>query len=265
MPSDREPTSSAGGRRSAAASPTMGEVLEVLRPHVEKIEEGFKAICVTLDALAAHLAGGAPPREEPRVAPEPPSEPPRAAAPRAVAVESVRAAPAAPPPQPYAPAPPPAPTGIPVNPAAMAGGNWSQIIFGEQLSADPSISYLSGSLLSDVYAGDPTALGLVGQLLGFRSANAERKPKFLKDLGEAFYRWKPVGDPPVREPLIIWVHALLGADGLTNRLEIVQVGDRYDMQRHNAAERGVEVADVFGWVVLRDNGKVYSKANVSLR
>jgi hypothetical protein len=37
------------------------------------------------------------------------------------------------------------------------------------------------------------------------------------------------------------------------------------MQRHNAAERGVEVADVFGWVVLRDNGKVYSKANVSLR
>ena len=50
-----------------------------------------------------------------------------------------------------------------------------------------------------------------------------------------------------------------------NKIEIVQVGDRYDMQRHNAKERGVEVSDVYGWIVLRDNGKVYSKANVSVQ
>jgi len=27
----------------------------------------------------------------------------------------------------------------------------------------------------------------------------------------------------------------------------------------------VEIAEVFGWIVLRDNGKVYTKANVAVR
>ena len=78
--------------------------------------------------------------------------------------------------------------------AGAGGGNWSQIIFGDQLGSVPALSHFSGRLLSEVYGGDIDALGLVGQLIGFRSANAERKPKILKDLGEAFYRWKPVGD-----------------------------------------------------------------------
>jgi hypothetical protein len=270
MRSDREPAA------ATSAAPTLGQVLEVMRPQVEKIEEGFKAIRITLDALAECFGSvpprGEPPAQAPAAVPEPPlpAEPPRAAVPRAAAAEPARPAPAAAPvPQERAPAAatpaPPARPGIPVNAAAAAGGNWSQIIFGEQLGADPSISYLSGSLLSEVYAGDQDALGMIGQLLCFRAANAERKPKYLKDVGEAFYRWKPRGEPPLRDSLIAWVHALLTADGLNNRIDIVQIGDRYDMQRHNAAERGVEVADVFGWVVLRDNGKVYSKANVSLR
>lgn len=37
------------------------------------------------------------------------------------------------------------------------------------------------------------------------------------------------------------------------------------MQRHNAKKRGADVSAVPGWGVLRDNGKVYSKANVSVR
>jgi hypothetical protein len=87
----------------------------------------------------------------------------------------------------------------------------------------------------------------------------------LKDLGEAFYRWKPDGEPRLRDALITWVHALLDRENVPNRIAVVQVGDRYDMQMHNAKERGVEVAQVLGWVVLRDNGKVYSKATVSVR
>ena len=145
------------------------------------------------------------------------------------------------------------------------GGNWSQIIFGEYLAVNPSISHLSGTLLADVYTGENDAVGLMGHLLDFRSATGERKPRMLKDIGEAFYRWKPIDDQTLRDALIAWVHAQLDAVEISNRIEIVQVGDRYDMQRHNAKERGVEVSDVHGWIVLRGNGKVYSKASVSVR
>ena len=65
--------------------------------------------------------------------------------------------------------------------------------------------------------------------------------------------------------MIAWTHAQLEEIGLKNRIEVVQAGDRYDLNRHNAKERGVEVDEVFGWIVLRDNGKVYSKANVSVK
>jgi hypothetical protein len=106
---------------------------------------------------------------------------------------------------------------------------------------------------------------MLGYLLAFRSADQERKPKLLKELGEAFYLWKPDGNPRLLEPLIQWVHATLDRAGINNRIEVVQVGDRYDMQRHNAKDRGAEVSSVAGWVVLRDNGKVYSKANVAVR
>jgi len=158
----------------------------------------------------------------------------------------------------------PTPTAIPVT-GGGDGGNWSQIIFGDYLGVDPSISHLSGTLLADVYASDNDAVGLMGHLLDFRSATGERRPRMLKDIGEAFYRWKPIGDQTMRDALIAWIHAQLDAVSIGNRIEIVQVGDRYDMQRHNAKERGVEVSDVYGWIVLRENGKVYSKASVSVR
>lgn len=272
-----------------ASAPSLVEVVNVLRPQVEKIEEGFKAIRVTLDALAEHMGGAAPaPIEE--LAHEPPkaqpvatpaqSEPEAAAAtePRVAArVEPAQTPKAEPPPEPTpieAPPPEPAPeppkarpvakpTAIPVS--GGDGGNWSPIVFGEQLSVDPAVSYLSGTLLGDVQAGDNDAVGLMGHLMDFRSATVERKPRILKDIGESFYRWKPTDDATLRDALIVWVHAVLDSIEIGNRIEIVQVGDRYDMQRHNAKERGVEVSDVFGWIVLRSNGKVYSKASVSVR
>ena len=161
------------------------------------------------------------------------------------------------------PAPPTRPGSIPVT--GGAGGNWSRIIFGDQLKVDPGIGSLSGTLLSEVQANVDDAVGMLGYLLAFRSADQERKPKLLKELGEAFYLWKPDGNPRLLGPLINWVHAVLDRAGINNRIDLVQVGDRYDMQRHNAKERGAEVSAVAGWVVLRDNGKVYSKANVSVR
>ncbi|NLF69533.1 MAG: hypothetical protein GX575_10830 [Candidatus Anammoximicrobium sp.] len=297
--------------RATTAPVHLVELLGVLRPQVEKIEEGFKAIRVTLDSLAEHL-GAAPaarsekpatsaavskepvPQDERRPVAEPKVEPPMAASmrvpPAEAAVPTQPSNAALPPnvvlppmaqPMPAAAAPVPAaapvaqavpltapaqaarPGSIPVS--GGSAGNWSQIIFGDQRKVDAGIGSLSGTLLSEVQAGVDDAVGMLGYLLAFRSADQERKPKLLKELGEAFYLWKPDGNPRLLSPLINWVHAVLDRAGINNRIDLVQVGDRYDMQRHNAKERGAEVAVVAGWVVLRDNGKVYSKANVSVR
>src|SRR5690606_16062837 len=60
------------------------------------------------------------------------------------------------------------------------GGNWSRILFGERLDAAPSVPHLSGTLLADVYRGDNDAAALAGQIMTFRTATAEQKPRLLK-------------------------------------------------------------------------------------
>ena len=250
-------------------SPSLAQILEVIRPQVEKIEEGFKGVRVTLDALAEHVGAGTP-----LPAPQPSAEPP-AAAPPQPAAEPLQPAPVAelPPvevvePEPVPPPPPqpaPEPARAAIQVAPNDGGDWSRLIFGEQVGTDPSVGALSGALLTDLRQGDCDAMGLVGLLLVFNSSTSDRKLKMLKDLGEAYYRWNPTGAESLRDALITWIHALLEQGGIANRIVVAQIGDRYDMQSHNAKERGVEVTDVHGWVVLRDNGKVYSKANVSVR
>jgi hypothetical protein len=226
-------------------------------------------------ALADEPAGPPPPpielpeaedeaENEAKEDPEPATLPPPVATP----VPTATPAPV-PPPSPAHPSP------APQNPAPRAaaipvsgpsdGGNWSQIIFGADSHRDPAVASLSGSLLGDVYQGLDAAIGMMGQLLTFRAADAEKKPRLLKDLGEALYLWRPHRNEVLRDALVAWAHAQMDQQGVANRIEIVQVGDRYDMQRHNARERGVEVSAVNGWVVLRENGKVYSKASVSVK
>ncbi len=252
-----------------AADPLFREVVDSLRPPLEQIEHGFTALRVTLDALAEHL-GAAPGngRESDRreASPPPPTPVPQRDAPPPAA------RPAPPPAVRPAPHPETQATPVPVATATAAGatggqaaGDWSRILWGDRFDQLPALSSLSGQLLADVYAQTPDAIGLAGQLMTFRTAMGEQKPRMLKDVGEAFYAWKPQGDSALIEPLIAWVHAELEAAELGNRIQVVHPGDRYDIQRHNARQPGVEVADVRGWAVLRDNGKVYSKANVSVR
>ncbi len=246
-----------------AAAPPFREVLDSLRPPIEQIEQGFATLRVTLDALAEHLAGGSGgPKEGGGQASRPPSVPqvqeplPPPPPARQTPLDEMLAEPS--------PAPSPGESPGPIA-TGQAAGNWSRILFGDRFSKIPALPHLSGQLLADVYDEDPHAIGLAGQLMTFRTATGEQKPRMLKDVGESFYAWKPQGDPPLIEPLIAWLHAELEAAELGNRIQVVHPGDRYDMQRHNARQPGVEVADVRGWAVLRENGKVYSKANVSVR
>lgn len=264
------------------ASPTLAEILEVFRPQVEKIEEAFTAIRVTLDALAHHLQGTPPSAPANSSEPLPVAQPvpadkmPETPAARATTGDPVPAEVEPPtqasrsefqePPSAVATAPPkPMQRAEPFAVRGGEGANWSGIVFGENVHVDSTVSHLSGSLLADVYQGDQQAIALAGQLMAFRSGTAEQKARLLKEVGESFYAWTPHGDDDLLQALIAWVHNELDAVQLGNRIQVVQVGDRYDMQRHHAKQAGVEVADVSGWIVLRDNGKVFSKASVAVK
>jgi hypothetical protein len=120
-----------------------------------------------------------------------------------------------------------------------------------------------------VTANDPAALMLLGQLLVFRFAEPDRKPALLKDAGEAFYRFHSKTQDaldPAEGALSHWLVRHCETVGLPNSIELVHPGERFDNTRHAPIERGgVEIAQVLGWVVLRDGGRVFAKALVRTR
>jgi len=163
--------------------------------------------------------------------------------------------------------PEPAPEPEPETPA-ISSAQWEQAILGPDLAAAPALALYRQQLIDGILAGDPGACSLAGQLLVFHSAPAERLPQLLKDLGEAYYRWQPKtrpGTAPLEGALVEWLRRCCDSAGLANTIELVHPGERFDSSRHNAMGRGVEITEVLGWIVLRDNGKVYMKATVSVR
>lgn len=159
-----------------------------------------------------------------------------------------------------------APAGSETGEVSLA--DWEQAVLGRDLAAHPALGFQRHQLLSGVLEGNAAACALAGQLLVFRSSPAERLPPLLKDLGEAYYRWQPKtrpGNNPFEESLAGWLQRACEAAGLHNTIELVYPGERFDAARHNATSRGVEITEVLGWIVLRDNGKVYTKANVAVR
>ncbi len=145
---------------------------------------------------------------------------------------------------------------------------WEQVVFGQDLAHFESLAPERAALIAGLVAGEGGAMTLAGQLLIFRAAPPERLPGLLKDVGEAFYRWRPGagdGPDPMRDALIAWLRTKCEAVGVPNTIEPVYPGDRYDSKRHSAKQQGVEVVAVQGWIVLRDNGKVYTKASVTVK
>lgn len=152
--------------------------------------------------------------------------------------------------------------------SGAVAADWEKALLGGELAANPSLASPRQQLLSGVLEGNPAACALAGQLLLFRSAPPERLAPLLKDLGEAYYRWQPKtrpGNSPFEEALAAWLRRVCEQAGLHNTIELVHPGERFDASRHNATTRGVEITQVHGWIVLRDNGKVYTKATVTVR
>ncbi|MGA2034717.1 MAG: hypothetical protein ABSG68_20915, partial [Thermoguttaceae bacterium] len=147
-------------------------------------------------------------------------------------------------------------------------GDWQQAILGADLADDARLDRQRQQLLGDFLAHEPSASALVGNLLVFRASAPEKMPTLLKDIGEAYYRWQPKttdAADALESALVQCLGRACDAAGISNIIEVVHPGERFDSTRHTAAERGVEITHVFGWVVLRDNGKVYTKAAVAVK
>jgi len=145
---------------------------------------------------------------------------------------------------------------------------WENAILGPDLAADSRLAFKRQELIDGMLAGDAGARWLAGQLLTFQSAPAERLPQLLKEIGEAYYRWQPKTAPgtnPFEDALVRWLQKRCEAAGISNTIELVHPGERFDASRHNASSRGVEITAAHGWIVLRDNGKVYTKAAVAVK
>lgn len=149
------------------------------------------------------------------------------------------------------------------------GDDTLSVMLGSALCDAPELQPSMLWLREQVMAGSNSALALVGQLLVFRCAAADRKPSLLKDVGEAYYRCFPKTRDvahPFENAVAAWTKQLCEEAGLPNSIELVHPGERFDSVRHSPVARGgVEVAEVLGWVVLRDGGRVYSKALVQTR
>jgi len=153
-------------------------------------------------------------------------------------------------------------------PAGQDATDLQTLILGPALSANQSLEPRRAQLIRDLTEGNDAALTLCGAIMLFRGANQERMPQLLKDIGDAWYAWSPEsaeGEDELREELCGWLQRACAEAGVPNMIELVRPGDRYDVKRHHARQPGVEVTEVAGWVVLRDNGKVYTKAAVSVR
>ena len=151
---------------------------------------------------------------------------------------------------------------------APVSGDWQEALLGGELAHNTALNLDKNQLLNGVLNGDPGACGLTGSLLLFRSAPADKMPPLLKDIGEAFYRWQPrTSNRPseLEKALVEWLMRSCDQAGMANTIELVNPGERFDSLRHNAPRPGVEITQVLGWIVLRDNGKVYTKAAVAVK
>lgn len=160
---------------------------------------------------------------------------------------------------------------LPVKPAEAAPrshDSWEAIILGNELSGNAALNAVRQRFLADVVSGVVAARALAGQLLLLQTTPPDELPERFRHVGEAYYRWRPcssTAEDPLEQALADWLTRCADEAGLRNSIQLVRPGDRFDSTRHSAATRGVEVTAVHGWVVLRDNTKVYTKASVTVQ
>jgi len=273
-----EPQVSASNNVGEELAKRLSQLSEKIDERQSSVVESFNELRDELTVLTANLEELHKAQEEQAAQLQRAAEEAEAAQEAAVQEEP----PAEPPPQeiPVATAAPPIETATPVAVQAVPAqqppqqvivgdSKLEQIIFGENFSSIPFLAADRKELIAGLLGGDETAMALAGQLLIFRAADAETMPQLLKGLGEAYYDWRPQtarqADDPMRDAMIEDLHRACEAVGVNHKITLARPGDRFENKRHNTKQRGVEVADVHGWIVLRENGSVYTKANVTVQ
>ena len=221
-----------------------------------KINDAVNYLCANLKgAASAQPAPAAPVVETPKPAP----------APQSVAQPAAQPA--------FQPAPQKAAPIVQTVVSKLSGGisrdQLMKIFLGPELCENNSLSIDRDELLDGFLRGDRASAGLIGTMIEFQSSTPERMPRLLQDIGEAYYRWHPKRSPgahPFERILAHYVCSVCEANGIKNTIELVETGQRFDAGRHNSSSsHGVEITEVKGWVVLRDNGKVYTRAAVEVQ
>ena len=145
---------------------------------------------------------------------------------------------------------------------------FEQLVFGQELCHDHSLDSSRQRLMDGVADGHAASSSRAAPQMRVQTVGVEELPPLLKEIGEAYYCWHPKttdSEDVLEQSLVNLLEERIAAVGLRNSIEVIMPGDRYDTTRHVSPDRGVEVADVRGWAVLRDNGKPLTKASVGLR
>ena len=145
--------------------------------------------------------------------------------------------------------------------------NWENIILGSQLGQSDSLQVLRDVLQAAVFAKEEAARAFAAHLLLVQAIGPTEAAERLRDLGEAFYRWRPrANEKPdeIEQAVVDCINHYLASANVKNRIMLVNPGERFDKQKHLSATRGLNVTEVFGWIVLRENQTVYTKAKVNV-
>lgn len=144
------------------------------------------------------------------------------------------------------------------------------MLFGRDLVQDSRTADGLTELARRLADEDPPAVGFVGELLCWRSATRERIPKLLGDVGDAYYACFPRTTDqvaPLEQALVDILAKKCIDQDVPNSIELVRLGERFSPSRHRlrAGERGVEVTEICGWVVVGPDGQILNRAQVGVK
>ena len=154
------------------------------------------------------------------------------------------------------------------NPAEVAFDSLEHSLLGPELAACASLESSRARLFRGVQQGQDSAGSLVGWWLAFRTTAGSERHKILRPLGEALYRWlgENEADELMAETWVAATNKLCQDFGLRASVERIRLGVRFDPDRHLATGRpGRDVTEVWGWVVVLPDGRVFDKALVTVQ
>ena len=121
-----------------------------------------------------------------------------------------------------------------------SAGDWQEAILGRDLAEHPGLDPQRQRLLTGVLQGEPAACALVGQLLVFRSSPAEKDAHPAQGNRRGLLSLEPAQSGQADEmekALVAWLQRACDQAGMSNTIELVHPGQRFDSMRHNASER----------------------------